>query len=282
MTPAPAAPVNRIVPLSTVDGPGARTAVFLQGCNLSCLYCHNPETWRLCRHCGACAAVCPAKALYLREGKVVWDREQCVGCDACLDTCIHHSSPKVTWMEPAQVMKAIAPGLPFIRGITVSGGECTLYPDFLTGLFALAGQQGLTCFLDSNGTVDLQALPRLMAVTDGVMLDVKAWDRDVYRTLTGADDNAVVKKNLSYLYAAGKLAEVRIVYMPGRVDAEAAIHGVAQMVGTGKKDLRLKLISFHRHGVRGEARNAPVPGRDEMEALRKIAREEGFSEILIV
>ena len=49
-----AAPVNRILPLSTVDGPGCRAAVFLQGCNLACAYCHNPETQNLCTGCGAC------------------------------------------------------------------------------------------------------------------------------------------------------------------------------------------------------------------------------------
>ena len=51
MTTALTAPVNKIIPLSTVDGPGARSAVFLQACNIACLYCHNPETQRLCIHC---------------------------------------------------------------------------------------------------------------------------------------------------------------------------------------------------------------------------------------
>lgn len=282
MTTAPSAPVNRIIPLSIVDGPGARTVVFLQGCNISCAYCHNPETQRMCRSCGGCVAVCPAGALRMREKKVMWNRDACTGCDACLGVCRWSSSPKVVRMTPRQVMEAIAPNLPFIRGITASGGECTLYPDFLTSLFEMAGRLGLTRLLDSNGTADMETLPDLMAVTDGVMLDVKAWDREAYRALTGADDDAPVKKNLSFLYAAGKLEEVRVVCMPGWVDASAVIRGVRRTLGAGAANLRLKLIAFRRHGVRGEARDARPPASEEMEALLRIARAEGFAKPVII
>ena len=64
------APVNKIIPFSLVDGPGSRCSVFLQGCNIACAYCHNPETQNLCRDCGVCVEQCPAGALY-REGKHV-------------------------------------------------------------------------------------------------------------------------------------------------------------------------------------------------------------------
>lgn len=61
------APVNRIIPFSAVDGPGNRTAVFLQGCNFNCKYCHNPETRKLCIHCGDCVEGCPGGALYFSD-----------------------------------------------------------------------------------------------------------------------------------------------------------------------------------------------------------------------
>ena len=51
--------VNRIIPFSSVDGPGNRTAVFLQGCNIDCKYCHNPETRHMCEECGVCVEQCP-------------------------------------------------------------------------------------------------------------------------------------------------------------------------------------------------------------------------------
>ena len=65
--------VNKIIHSSVVDGPGNRAAVFLQKCNFKCSYCHNPETIGQCVQCGACVEKCPAKALSLKDGKIVWD-----------------------------------------------------------------------------------------------------------------------------------------------------------------------------------------------------------------
>ena len=79
--------VRKIIPQSTVDGPGNRTAVFLQGCNIRCAYCHNPET-----------------------------------------QAIHDAEAREMSVE--EVMAEVRKGIPFIRGITVSGGECMLHPDF--------------------------------------------------------------------------------------------------------------------------------------------------------
>lgn len=275
-----AAPVNRIFPFSTVDGPGCRTAVFLQGCNLSCAYCHNPETQNLCSDCGACVSVCPAGALSLERGRVRWAAERCVSCDACIRRCPHRASPKVTVMTAGEIMAAVAPNRPFIRGVTVSGGECTLYPELLTELFTLARADGLTCLADSNGMVPLSSLPALLDVCDGVMLDVKAWDSAVHRALTGAD-NAPVKENLALLSRLGKLEELRVVCAEGDVDVEAVLDGTARVLGDAVSSTRLKLIAFRPHGVRGgwEGRSSPPPER--MNAWRTYALGAGFREILL-
>lgn len=123
--------VNRIIPFSSVDGPGNRTAIFLQGCNINCKYCHNPETRRLCINCGVCVGQCPAGALSLGEdNRVIWDQGACVQCDTCIHVCPNDSSPKVREMTPEEVYAAVKRQIPFIRGISVSGGECMLWPDF--------------------------------------------------------------------------------------------------------------------------------------------------------
>lgn len=88
-----------------------------------------------------------------------WVAERCAGCDACIRLCPRFASPKVTVMTASEVLSALAPSRPFIRGLTVSGGECTLYPDFLTELFTLARAGGLGCLLDSNGMVPLAPWP---------------------------------------------------------------------------------------------------------------------------
>ena len=74
------------------------------------------------------------------NGKVVWDKTKCISCDVCIKTCQRHASPKVIYMTPEEVFREVQKSIPFIRGISVSGGECDLYPQFLFQLFKLAKQ----------------------------------------------------------------------------------------------------------------------------------------------
>lgn len=271
------APVNKILPQSTVDGPGNRTAIFLQGCNLRCAYCHNPETQRLCLSCGKCLETCPVSALKMEGNRVAWDEKACVSCDTCLKVCPHFASPKVRWMEAGEVLDRVRENIPFIRGITVSGGECMLYTDFLKELFAGARQLGLTCVIDSNGTLPFPE--DLLRVSDGVMLDVKSWDPQVFRDLTGGE-NAQVKGNLRLLYEAGKLTELRVVVVPGLVDGAAVLRGVAEALD-GELTFRLKLIRFRPQGVRGLLAHRPPPEAAEMAALADLARSLGFQNVML-
>lgn len=273
-------PVNRIIPFSTVDGPGSRTSVFLQGCNIACGYCHNPETQRLCNNCGACVFQCPAGALSLRGAQVVWNFEQCVSCDTCLAVCPNHSSPKVREMDARQVMDEVEKNLPFIRGITVSGGECMLHPEFLTELFSLAKQKNLSCLIDSNGTIRLSAFPKLIGLCDGVMLDIKSWSPEVFHKLTGGD-NKIVKENLQFLSSHGKLEEIRIVCLDEKVDAEAVIRGAAELLGPAAAHTRLVLITFRPFGVKGAFASLPVPSETRMQQLKQLAVSVGFRLVVL-
>lgn len=277
-----AVPINKIIQISTVDGPGARTSIFVQACNLACLYCHNPETQRLCCHCGLCVPGCPAGALRRINGQVCWDEERCIQCDQCIKICPHYASPKVKFMHAPEVFAAIRDNFPFIRGITVSGGEATLYPAFLEELFSLVKSAGKTCMIDANGMLDLSRYPDLMALTDGVMLDFKAWSPDVFRKLTGRESAGNLQRNISYLLAQDKLFEIRLVYLPGFVDGEACLRGMAALVPHDLKRVRLKLIKFRNHGVRGELASFPAPSSEEMWQLEELARELGYGTIIRV
>ena len=123
-------PVQRIIPFSNVEGIGNRTSIFLQGCNINCLYCHNPETIAFC------------------------------------------SSTAKTY-SLAALLEEIKAAIPFIRGITVSGGEPTIHARELTLLFQEVHRLGLTCYLDSNGFFPFEAISDLIAVTDKFLFDVK-------------------------------------------------------------------------------------------------------------
>ena len=213
------------------------------------------------------------------EKRIVWNEKLCIQCDNWLRCRSYFASPKVRRMSRGKCGE-IEDNMPFIQGITVSGGECTLYPEFLTELYRKAGR-GLTCFSDSNGCVDLSEYPELMAVTDQVMLDVKAWDYEVFKRLTGGD-GSVVKKKFNIPGGTEKAVEVRLVCLDGETDMEAVIAGVADAAAPYLKEFRLKLITFRKYGVRGrlEKRNSPSPER--MEELRNLAVRCGFQEIQVV
>lgn len=264
--------VNKIIDSTLIDGPGSRLAVFLQGCNLSCRYCHNPETQRLCDHCGRCVPACPADALSLRDGRVVWDEVRCVRCDSCLAVCPHYSSPKTRIMTVAEVFARIAAVQDFLDGITVSGGECTLQHDFLLALLRrVKAETALTTFIDTNGLIPPAVLAELSAVTDGFMFDLKALDPDLHRRLTGGD-NALILRNLATVSARGTLYEVRTVVVPGYTDDPAEIRRIAELVGDLNRYTRYKLIPFRPQGVRGELAAAPPMERERFAELVAAAR----------
>ena len=90
----------------------------------------------------------------MANGKVVWDNSICINCDNCIKVCQHKSTPKIELLSAREVADRCISNMPFIRGITTSGGECMLRPDFLYELFTYCNAAGLNCLIDSNGTID--------------------------------------------------------------------------------------------------------------------------------
>lgn len=275
--------VNRIIPFSSVDGPGNRTAVFLQGCNIDCKYCHNPETRGFCQNCGICVEKCPAGALSMAEGRVCYDSEKCVQCDTCIHVCPHDSSPRTEEMSPEEVYERVKKQIPFIRGISVSGGECMLQPEFLTELFRLAKADGLSTLIDSNGTIPFSAYPEMMEVTDGVMLDIKAFDCEDHKKVTGASNDTVLS-NAVWLAEHKKLYEVRAVIVPDLYDTERSIRSMGAFLAPYLKihEFRFKVIAYRPMGVRKEYAGYEVPDPAYLNRMADILREYGFQDIIII
>ena len=276
--------VNKIIHSSVVDGPGNRAAIFLQGCNYTCGYCHNPETIRLCVHCGKCVEVCPAGALTMEAGKVNWDPKACCECDACLSACPNMSTPKTAEYSAEEIMEALKKDLPFVRGITVSGGECSLQRELLVELFTLVKARKKTTLMDSNGSYDYTADEELMAVCDGVMLDVKAWDDEDHLKLTGKSSKPVID-NAVKLAKAGKLEEIRTVVVPGYLDNKKTVDQITKLLAPlqGEKPIRYRISAYRPFGVREPYRSEMIsPSREELEELAEIARKNGFKEIVVI
>jgi len=276
--------INKIIPFSSVDGPGNRTAIFLQGCNIDCKYCHNPETRKECIHCGLCVAKCPVGALSKGEdGKIFYDKEKCVECDTCIKICPHDSSPRVSLMSVDEVYDNVKKQIPFIRGITVSGGECMLHPEFLIELFQKAKADGLTTLIDSNGTISFAECPELLEVTDGVMLDIKAFDASQHKEVTGIT-NEMVLENAAFLAENKKLFEVRAVIVPDLYDTKKSIKDMGEFLKPYLKikPFRIKLIAYRPMGVREEYSYLKVPNQAYLEELKGVLEEMGYEEIIII
>lgn len=250
------ATVSKILTFSCVDGPGNRLVIFLQGCNFNCAACHNPHTIGECNHCGDCIPACHAAALSLVDGKISFDPLACDSCDVCTDVCPINANPMVRQYSVAEILDLARKHRPFLSGITVSGGEPTRQIKFVIELFQAVKADkdlaGLSCFIDSNGYLGAANWERLLPVTDGVMLDIKAFEQSTHEELTGKR-NLRSLQSARILHAAGKLYELRFLLIPGMTNREAELDHLVEFVGTLGKDIRIKLNAFQHHGVRGKA-----------------------------
>ena len=273
--------VNKIIPFSSVDGPGNRTAIFFQGCNFDCSYCHNPETINICNNCGECIEVCPVDALSREEGVVSWNHELCEECDRCIQRCPRNSSPRVRQMSVNQIIDEIEKTRPFISGITVSGGEVLLQTEFVQKLFYEVKNMGLSCFVDTNGSVSLWEREELVKVMDKAMVDLKSFNKDEHKRLTGHSNETVIK-NIKFLAEYEKLYEVRTVIVPELLNNKRNVDMTSKLITSLDKDIRYKLIKFRPKGVRSDRVDSQVPTDKLMEELERLAENNGCENLLIV
>jgi pyruvate formate lyase activating enzyme len=272
------ATINKIIPMSLVDGPGNRTAIFFQGCNFNCSYCHNPETIKKCINCGVCVSHCPVGALKMIDGKVIWDENKCIDCDTCIKVCPHGSTPKTHKYTVDDLMEKIEENIPFIEGITTSGGECTLNFEFLEELFIKVKSLGLTSLVDTNGFISLKKpiMDGLVKAADGFMLDIKSMDEDEHIKLTGRSNKNVIE-NAVYLASIGKLQEIRTVLIEGHKNRET-VENITKLLKP-YPNLTYKLISYRPFGVREEFLELKSIGQKEKEELKEIVIANGIKVI---
>jgi pyruvate formate lyase activating enzyme len=273
--------VNRIIPFSNVDGPGNRLAIFFQGCNIRCVYCHNPETIKQCINCGECVAGCPAKAIKTIDGKIVFQEKLCVQCDQCIRTCRFNSSPRTTEYSVEELYSIIGEYKLFIRGITVSGGEPTLRANFITELFIRVKPLGLTCFVDTNGFFDKAEIAELIKVTDKFMVDIKAVDKIESLCETKLKNNL---ENLKYLLSIDKVYEVRTVLIEDYQDTENTVTTVANIL-KDYPEVIYKLIRVHATGLSNEQKDKikdKIPSEEYVRQLAEKARNMGVKNIELI
>ncbi|KZK88611.1 Benzylsuccinate synthase activating enzyme [Pseudovibrio sp. Ad46] len=280
----PLATVSKVLKFSCVDGPGNRLVLFLQGCNFACPTCHNPHTMKLCNDCGDCVSECPTGALTIVQGKVVHDASICDQCDKCLDVCPINANPKVTQYSVDDVLALLYQNKPFLNGITISGGEATTQLKFIISLFTAIKTdeklKDLTCFIDSNGYLPEAAWKTVLPVTDGVMLDIKAFNNTLHRLLTTRSNERVLA-TAKLLFDSGKLHELRYLLIPGRTDSDEEIEDLANFVRALDTDTPLRLNAFQHHGVKGEALTWPTMKEPDVERIAAELRSAGLTNVVV-
>jgi YjjW family glycine radical enzyme activase len=278
--------VADIIRFSSVDGPGNRFVVFLQGCNFNCIACHNPYTINVCNNCGECVQVCEAGALSLSPiGTVMWDANACTGSDRCTAWCPFDSTPKAMSTTVAELVDKVRGPAPFLSGVTVSGGEATQQTPFVRAFFAALAADvklsRLTRFVDSNGAAPARVWHELAPLMDGAMIDLKAFDNETHLSMTGQPNDEVLE-SIRLLVSLGKLAEVRLLLLPGINDQPEVLARTGAWLYDVDPTMRIKIIGFRCHGVRANERLRNEPDSRALAVYADIIRAQGLTDLIVV
>ena len=290
--------VGSIQRFSIHDGPGIRTTVFLMGCGLRCLWCHNPEDLEPspalqvvsahCTGCGACAAVCPVKAVRLQDGKAVTDRRACIRCFACAAACPTGARRRhgQEWEVPSLLAEIRKDKAYYDRsggGLTLSGGEPLLQKDFAADLLAAAREEGIHTAVETALHIGRDALEAALPHTCLFLCDIKAAVPALHKRLTGADNRRILE-NLAWLDAHARELRLRMPLIPSLNDGEDNLRAVARFIleKTGRREL--ELLPYHGlaadkyHALDMPYGSAAVtpPSRETMARAMEILEKEGL------
>jgi pyruvate-formate lyase-activating enzyme len=195
----------------------------------------------------------------------------CLACHNPQTIPLH--TPRARTLDLPEVLNEIRETLPYISGITVSGGEATVQDEFVLELFkAIKGLPEfghLTTFIDSNGNAPESIWASLAPFTDGVMLDLKALNDESHIELTGSS-NAVVLESIKYLNSINKLFEVRLLLVPGQNDSDDELVKTAAWLKGINPDMKIKINAFKTHGVRATARAWPEVSEEDLARYHSI------------
>ena len=260
--------VFNIQRFTTNDGPGIRTTVFLKGCPLNCLWCHNPESKspmpelsldaKRCIGCGKCAVNCPkGNHILSAEGHRIL-RENCDVCGYCAKECPGGALERIGKdMDAAEVIEQVMRDKPFFQnsdgGMTVSGGEPLFQPDFLLELLTLARQNGIRTAIETSGFSAWKNLERLIPVTDFFLFDIKETDAAKHLEYTAVPMQPI-HENLRRLDAAGACIILRCPLIPDYNVRDEHFIGIANIANSLKNVLRIELEPYHPLGA-SKARN---------------------------
>ena len=242
------------------DGPGIRTTVFMKGCGLRCLWCHNPESQIAnielmfysdkCVGCGECRRFCE-KAF----------TASCVRCGRCADVCLHNARKRCGYdIDLDKLFAKVLSDRDFYEesggGVTISGGEPLLQAEFVGNLLKMCRDSGIHTAVETAGFVPFESFEKVLPHTDLFLYDIKCINESLHKRLTGVS-NVPILENARRLLSLGKDILFRMPVVPGFNDAE--VSAVSEFVGNG----RLQLLAYHDIGAsKYAATGRPLPTAD--------------------
>jgi len=296
------APIFNIQSYSIHDGPGIRVTVFVKGCPLRCLWCANPESnlaksqlmyyRNKCTGCGRCVSVCPKGAIspVVLDGKPVvhTDRSLCDDCGACVAVCpVEARELAGKDMCVDEVIKKVLKDKLFMvssgGGMTVSGGEPLMHPDFTVALLAAAKAEGLHTAIESCSFASRETVDKVFKYVDLGLLDIKHMDSDTHKKLTGVPNEQILD-NIRYIHCQLKVPiMISLPTIPGYNDSDENIADTAKFVADELgNDVKIRLLPYHRLG---ESKNESlgkemdmsieVPSDEHMQRLKTIVESFG-------
>ena len=297
------APIFNIQSYSIHDGPGIRVTVFEKGCPLRCVWCANPESnlakpqlmtyHTRCTGCGRCVAVCPNQAIRLdeKDGKILefTDRNLCVDCGACVSVCPAEARELAGEEKTVrQVLDKVLQDKLFMEGsgggMTISGGECLMHPEFTAALLYAAKQEGIHTAVESCSFASRNVVDQVFQYVDLALLDIKHMDSNKHMEYTGVPNEQILD-NILHVYHDLKVpVSIRVPTIPGYNDSDENISAMAQFVSERMgKDVEVHLLPYHRMG---ESKNESlgnemnlsieVPAQAHMEHLKTLVESFGL------
>lgn len=260
-------PVTKIQKFCTHDGPGIRTTVFLKGCPLRCLWCHNPETQsakmeffhspQFCVGCGACMKACPVGAhRFTPEHNI--HRSHCTGCMACTAACPSGALEAcATMMSADAIVSEVMKDRAFYGtngGLTLSGGEPLLHGRAILPLLRAAKDAGITTAIETCGVFDSALLAELVPLTDLFLWDVKDTDLLRHRRNTGGALETVLH-NLRAADALGANTCLRCILLSGINLDDAHLAKLSELYHSLQHCEGIELLPYHTYG---DSKNAQL------------------------
>lgn len=245
-----------------VDGPGIRNVIFLKGCPLRCIWCHNPEsqtcepiltyTKAYCIGCGECIKACPERAIVSSEEGLTVDRDKCNLCLKCVETCYSKAWSIIgEELTVEQVVERVRRYREFFRfsdgGITISGGEPFQQYDFLLSLIKALKADEFHIALDTTGYTDPEKLKEAARYIDLFLYDIKHINDFEHKRLTGVSNKRILE-NAAILKRLGKEILFRIPIIPGLNDSEQNLKETALFIAGLPGPNNVELLPFTKLG----------------------------------